>query len=227
MSTNGPERPDGGGAQSENSDLMGQPSGTQSDDEIAELSRSMLSRLSRAIETEIVPRFMLAFESQSKSRPVAAGLSLGARVEEFVQLVLEHDADVASKYVDALRHQGAPLSDVYLDLLAPSARRLGEMWETDDASFAEVAIGVCRMHQVLLEFSRCFDPEHGQRTLRADCTGARRGAYLRPVHGHRISATRRLALHHRRAANAARTIGYRPIEALRCRRSVVECRTKY
>ena len=159
MTTNGPDRSDNGRARSEQSDLQGQPAGApRSDVDIAELSRSMLSRLSRAIETEIVPRFMLAFESQDESRPVAAGLALEERIDEMVQLVLDHEADVASKYVDALRSQGIPLSEIYLDLLAPAARRLGEMWEIDDASFAEVAIGVCRMHQVLLEFSRCFDP---------------------------------------------------------------------
>jgi methanogenic corrinoid protein MtbC1 len=31
------------------------------------------------------------------------------------------------------------------------------MWEEDECSFTDVTIGVCRMHEVLLEFSRCFD----------------------------------------------------------------------
>jgi methanogenic corrinoid protein MtbC1 len=81
-------------------------------------------------------------------------------VDEFVQLLLEHDASVASSYVSAMRTQGTPLPVLYLDLLAPAARRLGVMWEEDECSFTEVTIGVCRMHQVLLEFSRCFDGSH-------------------------------------------------------------------
>ena len=35
------------------------------------------------------------------------------------------------------------------------------MWEHDECSFTDVTIGVCRMHQVLLEYSRCFEPPDG------------------------------------------------------------------
>lgn len=163
MTTHGSDRREGGRAQKENADLSDaqNTANSSSDVEIARLSRSMLSRLNRAIETEIVPRFMLAFESDNGARTTAADFRLGERSDEFVQLVIEHDADVAIQYVEALRNQGARLADIYLELLAPSARQLGDMWQTDDVSFTEVAIGVCRMHQVLLEFSRCFDPADG------------------------------------------------------------------
>ncbi len=178
MTTNGPDRPHDGRAQSEQSNEPVQATGEvgTSTFDIAELGRSMLSKLSHTIETELVPRFMLAFESERKLHPVAAGIQLGDRVEEFVRLVLDHDAEVAAEYVNALRSQGISLAEIYLDLLGPSAQRLGTMWETDDASFAEVAIGVCRMHQVLLEFSRCFDPVernrgHGRSALIAPTPG--------------------------------------------------------
>lgn len=130
----------------------------QAKSDLRDLSGSLLAKLGRTLETQIIPRFMLAFESDKRARTAAAELDLGERVEELVHIVLQHDAPVASEYVDTLRQQGFPLADIYLDLLAPAARRLGEMWEYDDVSFAEVAIGVCRMHQVLLDFSRCFDP---------------------------------------------------------------------
>ena len=158
MTKNGSEPSEGDRARGENSGTSGAPSGMSRGSEVATLSRSMLSRLSRTIETEIVPRFMLAFESDSSARSAIQELDLGGRVDEFVDIVVSHDAHVAARYIDALRQQGAHLADVYLELLSPAARRLGEMWEDDDATFADVAIGVCRMHQVLLEFSRCFDP---------------------------------------------------------------------
>jgi len=127
-----------------------------SDIEVAKLSRSMLSRLSRTIESEIVPRFMLALDEDEAAADPATGLQ--EKINEFVSIVVQHDAPVAVEYVGALREQGTPLAEIYLDLLGPAAQQLGSMWETDDLSFAEVAIGVCRMHQVLLEYSRCFDP---------------------------------------------------------------------
>ena len=89
--------------------------------------------------------------------PIEVGERLGDAVDEFIQLLLNHDASVATNYVTTLRADGVALSALYLDLLAPAARRLGEMGEEDECSFTDVTIGVCRMHQVLLEFSRCFD----------------------------------------------------------------------
>lgn len=129
--------------------------------DLTDLSRSMLSRLSQTIETEIVPRFMLALDTHTDAPPPSAIPDLSAEIDEFVDLVLYQDASVATRYVSTLRAGGAPLADIYLNVLAPAARKLGVMWEDDDATFTDVSIGLCRMHQVLLEFSRCFDPAEG------------------------------------------------------------------
>lgn len=131
--------------------------------EVDELSRQMLSRLSQTIEGDIIPRLMLAFDSRRLAAAPAPGVEerLADNIEEFVQLVLKHDATIAINYVSTLRSEGIPLSALYLDLLSPAARRLGEMWEEDECSFTDVTIGVCRMHQVLLEFSRCFNAYGG------------------------------------------------------------------
>lgn len=135
----------------------------QSIGEIGELSRQMLSRLSQTIEGDIIPRLMLAFDSRRSATAELseAGDRLAESVDEFVQLLLTHDASVAANYVSTLRSEGIPLSALYLDLLSPAARRLGVMWEEDECSFTDVTIGVCRMHQVLLEFSRCFNATSG------------------------------------------------------------------
>ncbi|MEO1201609.1 MAG: cobalamin-dependent protein [Pseudomonadota bacterium] len=124
-----------------------------------EFGRAILSSLSRTIEGDIIPRLMLAFDSRrtNTAPPIGDQERLGTAIDEFVQLVLNHDASIATNYVNTLRSDGIALSTLYLDLLAPAARRLGEMWEEDECSFTDVTIGVCRMHQVLLEFSRCFD----------------------------------------------------------------------
>lgn len=159
MTTNGPDRRSDGHAQRPGSDASlrsdGQ-SGRSAD--LADLSRSMLSRLSETIETELIPRFMLAFDTTARDGTPVADTRLEGKIEEFIGLVLRHDASVATRYISTLRSQGVPLADIYLDLLSPAARQLGVLWEQDDATFADVAIGLCRMHQVLLEFSRCFDP---------------------------------------------------------------------
>jgi len=117
-------------------------------------------RLSRTIEGEIIPRLMMLIESVEDAPPDApirpSQPDLLDSIEEFVQLLLRNDASVAVRYVSNLRASGVSLPALYLDLLAPSARRLGVMWENDECSFTAVTIGVSRMHQVLLQFSPCF-----------------------------------------------------------------------
>lgn len=123
-----------------------------------QFGRYMVSRLSRIIEGDIIPRLMLALDSPSSTRnDEAIADRLRDSVDEFVHLIIAHDASVAVRYISTLRTDGIPLSALYLDLLAPAARRLGRLWELDECSFTDVTIGVCRMNQVLLEFSRCFD----------------------------------------------------------------------
>jgi methanogenic corrinoid protein MtbC1 len=129
--------------------------------DLVDLSRGMLVKLGRTIENDVIPRLMLALGSSPRQNLSVSPQDVilhDGHVDEFVHLVLHHDTPVASKYVATLRGEGCPLTAIYLDLLAPAARRLGEMWESDECSFVDVTIGVCRMHQVLLEFSRCFDP---------------------------------------------------------------------
>lgn len=118
----------------------------------------MFSRLSRIIEGDILPRLMLAFDSPRTDRTDnAVSERLHDSVDEFVQLLLSQDASVASRYISKLRDDGMPLPDVYVELLSPAAKRLGSLWDDDRVSFTDVTIGVCRMHQVLLDFSRNFD----------------------------------------------------------------------
>ncbi|MFK7885472.1 MAG: B12-binding domain-containing protein [Gammaproteobacteria bacterium] len=127
--------------------------------------------LSRTIEGEIIPRLMMTFSVLPS--PLAPPEERDASgifdddqevIDELIQLLLHHDADVAVEFMQALREKGATLRDMYLDLLAPAARQLGEMWEEDTANFAEVTIGVSRLHQILLRFSPLFcanATEHG------------------------------------------------------------------
>ena len=141
------------------------------------LGRQMLSRLSRVIEGDIIPRLMLALDSPNATRKdQAIADRLKDCVDEFVHLLIAHDASVATRYVSTLRTDGIPLTALYLDLLAPAARRLGVMWEEDECSFTDVTIGVCRMNQVLLEFSRCFDATAG-------AVQAGKNALLLPIPG--------------------------------------------
>lgn len=115
-----------------------------------------IDRLTHAIEDEIIPRLVLA--RRGLPQPGADALAgepapASADVAEFARLVRDHDVAVAKAYVESLRARGATLEAIYLDLLAPTARLLGDLWVEDLCDFTEVTIGLWRLHQVVRELS--------------------------------------------------------------------------
>ncbi|CAM5793695.1 B12-binding domain-containing protein [Rhizobacter sp. Root404] len=132
-----------------------------------------MSQLARTIEQEIIPRLMLAHRAASEpvARSVAPGKALTAEdVEQFAKLVLAHDEDVAFATINTLRARDVSVEKIYLDLLAPTARYLGKLWEDDLCSFTDVTVGLGRLQRVLRELSPALGrsvehPVQGRRVL--------------------------------------------------------------
>ncbi len=119
-----------------------------------------LRALARTIEGEIVPRLLLArtagaaIEASERRESAASGHEITASdVDELVRLLLLHDSTVASAYAMTFHQRGAPLEVVCLELLAPAARRLGELWTADRADVIQVTLGLCRLQTLLRDFS--------------------------------------------------------------------------
>jgi methanogenic corrinoid protein MtbC1 len=127
-------------------------------------SGDWLERLVKTIEGEIVPRLMLAHRAEARSQAPPASDRAGPapEVASFVQYLLRTaDVDVLARYVESLRSRGATLDAIYLDLFAPAARRLGQMWEDDLCGFSEVTIGLCRLQQLVHRLSLAvIEAEH-------------------------------------------------------------------
>lgn len=124
-----------------------------------------LALLFRAIEHEIIPRLMLAHRNTEESlatpelrRPDAPRFD----VENFAKMAMTRDTDVSQACVETLRSQGVSVETIYLDLLAPVARHMGELWEEDLCDFTEVTIGLGRLHHVLRNLSPAFGQFVGQ-----------------------------------------------------------------
>jgi methanogenic corrinoid protein MtbC1 len=60
------------------------------------------------------------------------------------------------EWVAALRQRGASVQAVFLDLLTPVARKLGEYWTCDICSFTEVTVAMGRLQQLLRANSAAF-----------------------------------------------------------------------
>ncbi len=126
---------------------------------VSEAANDMrMSQLVRTIENEIIPRLMLAHrvvpEAPSASR---TGQAIGpADVAHFAKLMLAHDEEPSFEAVMSYRARGVSIERLYLDLLAPAARYLGELWDEDLCTFTDVTVGLGRLQRVLRELSPAF-----------------------------------------------------------------------
>lgn len=123
--------------------------------------------LLRIVEAEIVPRLVLAERcSPCAPRPEvcsAEGVAPEA-ITELASLVLGPDSDRPHAYIESLRSGGASIESLYLDLMAPAARHLGDLWTADICDFTEVTVGLFRLQNLLRSFGPSF---HGEHRLRA------------------------------------------------------------
>ena len=120
--------------------------------------------LRRTIESEIIPRLMLAhvLSSNEALAPDVAGASVEVgEVATLTQLVLGSDATRGAAYVRNRRESGVPVETLYLELLSPAAQRLGAMWEADLCDFTQVTVGLWRLQQIVFDLSPSFQRERG------------------------------------------------------------------
>jgi MerR family transcriptional regulator, light-induced transcriptional regulator len=103
-----------------------------------------------SLHTLVPPRAVSVHRPMSQPSPPAS-TDRGApfEVQQFTFLVLGSDDSAALAYVDSLTSQGTSTDLIFLNLLAPAARLLGEMWEADTTDFANVTLGVSRLHRIL------------------------------------------------------------------------------
>ena len=120
-----------------------------------------LDRLTRTIESEIIPRLLLAHLANKSMRPGASEQPIAApqiffgqqRIIEFSEIVVKYPMRSAIQYVDRLIADGMSIEVVILDVLSPTARHLGLQWETDELSFVDVTLGLSHLQQLLRIYS--------------------------------------------------------------------------
>lgn len=110
--------------------------------------------LIKTIEGEIIPRLMLTLADVSQKEVTSDESFLSPTEDErqqFLWSVINESAASSRAFVSKMIARGVPREAIYLDLLTGAARRLGEMWDRDQADFTDVTIGLCRLHQILRE----------------------------------------------------------------------------
>jgi MerR family transcriptional regulator, light-induced transcriptional regulator len=119
--------------------------------------------LAQLIEAEIIPRLLMAHQTGGRSEviPLNIGVIALAELERFTRMVMVEDLPSLVEQVELFMRRGVAVETIYFDLLAPAARRMGEMWEDDACTFADVTVGLCRLQQVVYEFADRIHVEGG------------------------------------------------------------------
>jgi len=111
--------------------------------------------LTRTVELDVIPRLLIAHPLPTV--PAASGLLVTAgHIADLVGLVLSRGEPEAVAFVEGMHGQGAAADSLYLDLLAPAARRLGELWEDDACDFTQVTIALWRLQNAMRQLSPSF-----------------------------------------------------------------------
>jgi methanogenic corrinoid protein MtbC1 len=131
--------------------------------------------LAQVVEAEIIPRLMLAHRADPRSaRPEV--LPTSEQIAAFTALVLSPGSDNVETQIAALVDDGLSLDSLLLDLLAPTARHLGILWEEDLCDFAELTVAVGRLQRIMHDLTMRFGGEparhsHGRSILLLPCPG--------------------------------------------------------
>lgn len=116
-----------------------------------------LESLVKTIEGKILPHIIEQHLESSIPEDLLAKAAINENnILQLTNLVLQEDARASVNFVKEIHSSGTSLEDIYLLLLTPVARKLGEMWEEDESSFTDVTIGLWRIKQLMYDLSPIF-----------------------------------------------------------------------
>jgi MerR family transcriptional regulator, light-induced transcriptional regulator len=108
--------------------------------------------LARTIESEIIPRLLLAHGAPRRlsgdDRSGQPGAFQSEDIEQVAVLAFRGVGPAALlDHLDRVLASGVTLDALFLDLLAPAAARLGRWWEEDAVSFCDVTLALARLQE--------------------------------------------------------------------------------
>jgi hypothetical protein len=100
--------------------------------------------LANLVHDVVVPRLMRRHAPEP-----AVPLRTDPRARDLARLLVDVEPGSAAALIDALRADGRSLAQLCAGLFEPAARALGELWEADDCTEVQVAVGLGRLQVAL------------------------------------------------------------------------------
>nr|WP_294501182.1 cobalamin B12-binding domain-containing protein [uncultured Rhodopila sp.] len=115
--------------------------------------------LTRTIEAQIFPQLALVHRRDDiRESSARAPVFSAPELESFLALVLAADRQSALGRLEKMAAGGYSLTDICLAVLAPAARRLGEMWDDDLCSFVDVTAGLGTLRLIMHRLRQICGP---------------------------------------------------------------------
>lgn len=115
-------------------------------------------RLAQLISSRVIPQLLRLHGDVLPDAPsvevlVEALAPDSADITGLADIILGSDLEAAVSYVTVLRERGLSMDSLFIELLEPTARHLGEMWDHDECDFVDVTLGVARLQKLLAAFN--------------------------------------------------------------------------
>lgn len=121
-------------------------------------AQERLAHIVRTVEADIIPRLLRAHpHGTAPAQPSVAAQPCVDPVAVFSALVLAASDEAWADAVEAQLVRGVCTEALCMDLLVPTARELGRMWEDDEIGFTDVTVGVGRLQRALRALAPDFD----------------------------------------------------------------------
>lgn len=119
--------------------------------------------LNKTIEAQIIPRLLLQHSHTNQALAPHADQPISAdEVKYFAELLINSSNAICLGYVKSLALEGRSLNEIYLNLIAPAARRMQCYWELDEHSFTTVTLALGRIQHIMQELSPDFRNQEDQ-----------------------------------------------------------------
>jgi methanogenic corrinoid protein MtbC1 len=111
--------------------------------------------LQNVIRFDIIPRLLRSQRTQSSNSVITRPESLlkisDFEISVFMNLCLADEEQACQNYIKKLIADGITTDQLFLELITPAARLLGEKWDQDLLDFTQVTQGLVRLHSITHE----------------------------------------------------------------------------
>ena len=139
---------------------LGEASITALDPEDIRVSEEIFERKERSLGTDAVEalarQVLQSVASLHEQFPTQEQLPPATEVERFSQALISTEPEAGQKLIEVARSTGASLDVIYLGYLTEAARLLGEWWNDDRASSADVVLGTGRIYGIMRSLRPVF-----------------------------------------------------------------------